>query len=324
ASSASSYTPTNCDALTFAPKITGSLVGAGPKQFPQLTTVVSQEADEATARKVVVTLPEGVSPDLKALSPTCADAEFVAGTCPASTQVGTAAAETPLLADPLTGPVFLVSPPGGGLPGLGMDLSGLLPVKLRASVRFSGTRVESTLDDLPDVPLSRFTLVLGGGERKMLVATKDLCASPGTIDGTFTAQAGMEVTASSTVTATDCAPGRGNSGGGDGDAAGPGSKSRRPKVTAKLSRRGALVVTAKLPRRAGALRRMRVALPKGLSADRGKRLRAQRRGGARKLKVRVAPRHLTVQPRRLAKRPRVKVVAKTTSGRTYRVRARLR
>ena len=323
ASSTTAYTPTGCDQLAYAPKIAARLEGAGRGQFPTVTTVVTQEADEATTRKVVVTLPLGIAPAVANLTPACASEAFDAGTCPENTQVGSAVAETPLLAEPLRGAVYLLSPPGGGLPGLGIDLKGVLPVKLRASVSFADARVVSVLDDLPDVPLSRFTLNLGDGPRKLLRSSRDFCAEPGTIDAAFTAQAGREVTTSAPVEAANCTstPVRADSGDGGG---GERVKNRRPKVRAGFAKGGALVVTAKVPRGASRLRRMKVALPRGVRADAGRRLRAAKRSGARRLKVRVAPRHLTVQPRRIGKRAKVTVVAKTRSGRTYRVKARLR
>ncbi|HEU4656311.1 MAG TPA: hypothetical protein VFR97_02245 [Capillimicrobium sp.] len=322
ASSASAYTPTSCEALAYAPTISATIDGGGPKQHPRLTTVVSQAPDEATSRKTVVTLPFGVAANIAALSKQCPSADFDAGTCPDATQVGTATSASPLLAEPLTGPVYLVANPAGGLPQLGIALGGLIPVKLRANVGIGeGARQVSTLDDLPDVPLSRFELVLGGPDRPLLIATHDLCASPGTIDATFTAHAGLERTVSATPTATNCvAPARGGSAASSDGAA----KSRRPAVKARLTRSGALVVTAKVPRGAAKLRRLRVALPPGLEADAARRLRAKRAKGARRLSVRVGSKHLTVRRAALGKRPRVTVVATTVTGRSYRTRAALR
>jgi hypothetical protein len=318
ASSASSYTPTGCDAVPYAPKISATLDGAGPRQHPTVTTVVSQDADEATTQKVVATLPLGIAPDLAALSISCASADFDAGTCADNTKVGSATAVTPLLADPLTGPVYLVAPPGGGLPGLGIALGGLLPVKLHANVAISPEgRLVSTLDGLPDVPLSRFTLVLAGGDKGLLLSVEDLCATPRPIDGSFTSQSGMERTASATASGVNCSSARRGP-------AKPVAKNRRPKIRATLSKAGSLLVVATVPRGGSKLRRMRVALPKGLRADSAKRLRATRRAGAGRMTLRVAAKHLTVTRHKLAKRARVLVIATNARKRTFRVRVALR
>jgi hypothetical protein len=317
-SRASSFTPTGCDKLPYDPKISASLDGAGPRQHPTLTTVVSQAAGEATSSKVVVTLPQGVGPDLAALNVSCPSPDFDAGTCPDTTKVGSATAETPLLADPLTGPVYLVAPPGGGLPQLGIAFGGVLPVKLRASVAVTaGARLVSTLDGLPDVPLSKFTLVLNGGSSGLLQSSADLCAAPPTVDAAFTAQNGTQKTASATVTATNCAAAPTPAGGGSSA-----PKARKPTIRATLSKRG-LVVSASVPSGAAKLRGLRVTLPKGLRADSAKRLRVTRKGGVRRITLRVAARHLTVHRKQLRKGATVRVVARTAS-RSYTVRAKLR
>jgi hypothetical protein len=228
--------------------------------------------------------------------------------------------------DPLSGPVYLVSPPGGGLPQLGIALNGLLPVKLRATVTFSPEgRVVSTLGGLPDVPLSSFTLVLSGGAKGLMTSVADLCATPSTIDASFTAQAGIERTASAPATAINCSNVRGASKASGGPrTGGRGPANKRPKVKAALSKAGSLVVVAAVPRGGSKLRRMKIALPKGLTADSAKRLRATRRTGARRIKVHVAANHLTMTRRKLASRSRVTVVATNAAGKTYRVRAKLR
>jgi hypothetical protein len=317
-SAASSYTPTACDRLEYSPTISASLDGAGTNQHPQLTTVVSQDADEATSKTVVVRLPAGIGSNLAALNIQCPSASFDAGTCPVNTQVGNATAVTPLLAAPLSGPVFLVATPGGGLPGLGISLNGLLPVKLRAKVAIgAGGRMVSTLDGLPDVPLSTFTLVLSGGNSGLLTSGRNLCLQPPTVDASFTAQAGLEHIASSTVATTNCAT----------DASAPPAtqpRSVKPTVTARLSKNGALTVTTKVRRGASKLRSVRVALPRGLKVDKAKRLRATRGKGASRITVKVGRKHLRVTRGRLSAKPRITVTARNAAGRTYRVKVRLR
>jgi hypothetical protein len=278
------------------------------------TSYVSQGADEATSSKVVVTLPLGVGPDLSALNTTCPSADFDAGTCADATKVGSATAQTPLLADPLTGPVYLVARNGGGLPQLGIAFGGLLPVKLRASVTVgAGARLVSTLDGLPDVPLSSFTLVLDGGDRGLLRSDSDLCAAAPTIDAAFTAQNGVEHTAGAVVDARNCAT-----------TAPPvkprtSPKARKPAVSARLTGRG-LTVRARVPAGAAKLRGLRVTLPRGLRADAARRLRTRSRG-ARQLSVRISSRHL--RRGRLSGHATVRVVARTAS-RSYTMRVTLR
>ena len=94
--------------------------------------MVEQDPGEANTKKVVLTLPLGLGPDPSvAFGVQCTQADFAAHTCPEPTNVGTAVAESPLLAGPLGGSVFMVEPPGGSaLPVIGIDLQGDLDIQL--------------------------------------------------------------------------------------------------------------------------------------------------------------------------------------------------
>jgi len=99
--------------------------------------------------------------------------------------VGDASATSPLIADPLTGPMYLVDNPGG-LPKLVVKLSGLISQQLEASSALVNGRVVTTFTGLPATPVTRFVLNIAGGQNGLFTVGNELCA-PRTIDGTFSA-----------------------------------------------------------------------------------------------------------------------------------------
>jgi hypothetical protein len=207
-SGSGAFTPTNCDRLPFAPKISALIDPSAKGANPQLTTVVESPAGQANARDVQVTLPAGVGAVQAVLAHACPAAQLDQGTCPASAQVGTAKAETPALNAPLQGPVLLVQPAASPLPQLVLDLHGPIDLRLPAIVGFAaGGRLQSTLSGLPDTALSRFTLTLTGGKGGLLSNARDFCDKPSPrVDAMFTGQNGASATASAIPQIAGCKP----------------------------------------------------------------------------------------------------------------------
>jgi hypothetical protein len=206
-SGSASFTPTGCDKLRFAPKLSAVLDGAAKGGRPALTTVVTQSAGEANARSVEVTLPLGVGAVPAILLRACPEATFAQGACAANSQIGSAKAETPAVAAPLSGPVLLVKPAAMPLPELVLDLHGPISLRLPVTVGFApGNRLRSTLSGLPDTALSRFTLSLQGGKDGLLANGRDMCAGAPRVDAAFTAQSGARASASATPELHGCVP----------------------------------------------------------------------------------------------------------------------
>jgi hypothetical protein len=167
---AAPFTPTACSKLPFKPSMRASIsTGA----TPALRTVITGPPGNANTATAAVTLPGFVSVNTAALSSTCTLAQQAAGPCPAASQVGRATALTPLL-PALTGPVSLAALPGQILPGLRVDLSGVVSLSLAGTV--SGRPLRTQFTGIPDVPLSRFELAFDAG--RALRATKDVCRGP--------------------------------------------------------------------------------------------------------------------------------------------------
>jgi hypothetical protein len=199
------YQATGCDKLPFAPKLTASVGSAGQvakNSHPALKVTINQAAGQAAMSKTVVSLPTGIGVDIKNLGAICTDAQLASTTCPASSKIGTVTANTPLLPTPLGGGVYLIqSATKGGLPGIGLDL-GLL--QLRGSIAL-GTRLVTTFDNIPDVPLSQLTLNLTGGKKAALITSKAICTQTPTVLASYAGHNGATGAQTAKATLVGCA-----------------------------------------------------------------------------------------------------------------------
>jgi hypothetical protein len=194
------YQATGCDKLAFAPKLAAKYGTSGQTakgSHPPLDVTITQADGQAAMSKTVVSLPAGLSVDLKNLKSVCTDAQLGAGACPAASKIGTVSAVTPLLPGALSGGVYLLQgAKPGALPGIALDL-GL--IRLKGTVAL-GTRLVTTFDGIPDVPLNKLTLNLSGGPKGALTTTTGVCAGSPTVEAQYGAHSGA--TGKETVKAT--------------------------------------------------------------------------------------------------------------------------
>ncbi len=199
------YQATGCQNIPFSPKLTASVGSRGQtaaNTHPPLNVTISQPDGQAAQRKTVVSLPAGIGVDIRNLSSVCNDAQLNSGACPAGSKIGTVTAVTPLLPAPLSGGVYLTQGARpGALPGIALDLG---IIRLKGSVAL-GTRLVTTFDNIPDVPLSRLTLALAGGPRAALKTTKDICTTAPTVEAVYTSQSGAAARETVKATPVGCA-----------------------------------------------------------------------------------------------------------------------
>jgi hypothetical protein len=183
------YQVANCAALGFTPKLSLQLKGGTTRaKNPALKAVLTAPAGEANIGKAQVILPKGMLVDNRHVNNPCTRVQFNAGAgngaeCPANSILGTATAYTPLLDQPLTGPVYFRS--NGGerrLPDLVASLGGSLHVNLVGfidSVKSGkdSSRVRTRFQSVPDAPVSKFVLDLMGGKKGLLQNSTNLCKS---------------------------------------------------------------------------------------------------------------------------------------------------
>lgn len=242
-----SYLPTACAGLPFSPTFSGKLGALGAtaigKKTP-LSTVIEQDPGEAGLRQAAVTVPPEISPDASELFRACDLNVFLTGTCPPSASIGRAVASSPVLSQPLSGPVVLTT--GPGLPQVGLALSGQLALKLIGELAPDGT---TTFSGLPDIPISRFELSFDGPPAGLLLVGRNLCLPPTpTFRTAFTSYSGPLLQGSTAATIEGCGPQSG------------------PRVNVKLTSAGSERPRMKVKVTAGSsdVRSVKLKLPKGL------------------------------------------------------------
>jgi hypothetical protein len=206
---------TNCEAVPFSPTLTAEVDATGQSAqggHPAITTAISQAVGEASQQKAVVTLPQGLGTNLAVVGNACTQAQLSSNSCPAASKIGDATAVSPLVG-PLSGPVYLTqSATAGALPELDILLSGAISAHLVGQITLDTAhdRLVNTFDNLPETPLTAFSLSIAGGSNGLLTNSRDLCSGLGTTDATFTGYNGKSVTVSpgtSVKGAPACAPG---------------------------------------------------------------------------------------------------------------------
>jgi hypothetical protein len=206
----SKLTVRDCDRLNFAPRLR-AFIGAKRKtsrgSHPPFTTVISSNGDDAPIRSAHVRLPRGVASNTRSLNAACATDAFEAGRCPEQSRVANAVALSPLLRDPVTGPVYLVKRPAGqtGLPRLVVQFRDPVALTLEGTVNI-GKRggIGTTFSVVPDLPITRFTLRFHGGAFGALALTKNICRRALRLPATFSGHNGRTVKARPRIAVRGC------------------------------------------------------------------------------------------------------------------------
>jgi hypothetical protein len=168
-SSAQRYQVLGCSALGFKPALAillrGSIKHGG---YPSLRATYKPRARDANLSAVSVTLPPSVFLAQEHIDSVCTHAQFNAGNCPPGSIYGRAQAVTPLLDQPLGGPVYLRSS-RTAVPDLVADLRGRgIEIEVPGRIDTSRGGMRANFETLPDAPVSRFTMTLFGGKRGLL------------------------------------------------------------------------------------------------------------------------------------------------------------
>ena len=110
---------------------------------------------------------------------------------PAGSIYGRARAVTPLLDEPLSGPVYLRSS-NHNLPDMVAALnSGKINIDLVGRIDSGkGGRIRTTFEGVPDAAVKSFTLEMLGGKKGLLVNSQNLCKSTNRAAAVFTGQNG--------------------------------------------------------------------------------------------------------------------------------------
>ena len=182
----------NCTDLAFGPKLGLRFSGNTKRRgHPALRAVLRTQPGEANIGKVVTTLPSTLLLDNAHIQSPCTGVQYAHQACPAGSRLGSASAESPLLGEPLSGPVYLRSG-SHKLPDLVVQLNGQVDIELLGRIDSTkGGGLRTSFETVPDVPVTRFALSLEGGKKGLLQNTSDLCKTPGSATIRMTGQNGM-------------------------------------------------------------------------------------------------------------------------------------
>jgi hypothetical protein len=168
-----------CRGLEFAPRLSIRLLGATKRVgFPSLRAELRAAPGQANIARTAVTLPHSAFLEQGHIRTICTRVQFAAEQCPAASIYGRATAFSPLLDQPLRGPVYLRSS-DNPLPDLVADLKGQVDIELVGRIDSVNRGIRTTFDAVPDAPVSRFILQMRGGKRGLLVNSTDLCHTKG-------------------------------------------------------------------------------------------------------------------------------------------------
>ncbi|HET6998261.1 MAG TPA: hypothetical protein VFI03_06690 [Solirubrobacterales bacterium] len=174
-----------CDSLGFRPKFSVALDRRGRKaKKPELSFAVNVPKGDANVDRVKVKFARTLEFHNAALKEICARGDAAEDRCRPGSRVGTAAADSPLLATPLRGPVYVVQPKGGGFPDLWGNIeSAGVKLQLRSESSGKNGNLTTEMVEIPDLPLGTFTMRITGGVKKDSFFTigKDPCGSPGAL-----------------------------------------------------------------------------------------------------------------------------------------------
>jgi hypothetical protein len=199
----SSFTPTSCAQLAFAPQLSGSAVVGSYDGDTALTSTITQTTGQAATEQVRLTLPFGLLPRSDASSRACTASDV--STCPASSTVGSANITTPMSAQPLNGRVVLIAAPNGGTPGTAIVFGSPFAITLTGTSSTSATgQLVTTYSNMPDVPLSTVSVTLDGGSDSLLVGGGALCFGTPKLTAAFSGQNGATGSSSAPLAVSGC------------------------------------------------------------------------------------------------------------------------
>ena len=203
------YNVVNCAALAFKPKMSitqlGGQNGTARGKDPSLRFDLTTRPGDANIQSLSVTLSSAFAIDQRHLGNICSEKELTEKQCSGRTPIGRATTTTPLLDQPLSGPVFAVSG-SGGLPKLAFILNGQVNLVPRAETKTitkgGAGQLQTTVPVVPDAPIGHFQLTVSGGKTGYLVNTRSLCVHRIVTNIKYVAQNGMTLSQKAPLKAT--------------------------------------------------------------------------------------------------------------------------
>ena len=196
----SRFQAADCAALTFAPQLSLRLIGGTKRgKFPRFVSHLQMNGiGESGIGNAQITLPRSEFIENAHFNTICTRVQFKEGAgnganCPPGSIYGKARAVTPLLAEPLEGPVMLRSNPERQLPDVVAALhNAQVDFDLVGNVDSVKGQLRTTFANAPDAPVTSFDLELEGGAKGLFVNSTNLCLKKNRAAVHFGGQNGKE------------------------------------------------------------------------------------------------------------------------------------
>jgi len=179
ASPSSPFRATECKKLKFKPSFFARILGGENQTHraanPKFRATLDARKGDANVRRAAFILPRATILDQSHIQTVCTRVQLAANACPKKSIYGNAKATSPLLDGKLKGPVYLTSS-DNELPDLLVDLKGQVNIRLRGVISSEHGRLKTVFRNTPDVAVDKFVLTMKGGDRGLLVNSRDLCS----------------------------------------------------------------------------------------------------------------------------------------------------
>jgi hypothetical protein len=186
------YQAANCSRLGFKPRLSLKLKGGTRRgAHPQLRGVFRPRPGDANLEGLVLRLPRSAFLDQAHIRTICTRVQFAAKACPAAAVYGHARAFTPLLDEPLEGPVYLRSS-NHKLPDFVAALHGLVDVETVARIDSKHGGIRATFTEVPDAPITKVVVNMQGGKKGLIVNSTNICVGSHHANATFDAHSGKQ------------------------------------------------------------------------------------------------------------------------------------
>jgi len=178
----SRYQAAGCASLGFKPRLGLRLRGKTRRGgFPALRAVYSPRPGDANLRRLALAFPRSEFIEQGHFRTICTRVQFAAGPghgarCPKGSVYGHAKVWTPLLDEPLKGPVYLRSS-NHNLPDAVLALHGIVDLEVAIRIDSVKGRLRTIAPAAPDAPVSRALVQMQGGQKGLFVNSTELCAA---------------------------------------------------------------------------------------------------------------------------------------------------
>jgi hypothetical protein len=171
-----------CENLGFKPNLQTRLFGGTHRgDFPRFKATYKPRPGDSNLEDLVLRFPRSEFIEQGHFRTICTRVQYAAGEglgsqCPPGSVYGHIEAVTPILDEPLSGPVYLRSS-DHNLPDVVFALHG--QVNAEAAVRIDSVKggLRASIEDAPDVPLTRVVLNMQGRQKGLFVNSRDVCAT---------------------------------------------------------------------------------------------------------------------------------------------------